>query len=536
MSGVGVSRGRRPDSGPQRTPATGVKSCDAIVAWLLRVNRIYGPDEHLAVASRFVQALADSPRDIAASESQVSRWERAAVRVSHAVICRYEQVLGLVPGRLAAVADSLYRERLGRLGPSVLKRESSADTPAVRDQLSELCERAFGGDPFSGQDWDTLTDLLWTIPVLLHPRQLWNQLTERLLAEMLISEGLAWLSRCEAVNRLLGHPHGAAPVIDACASIIGDRRSQVLIEPMVLLELTPDRSAADQLLRQISSPTSPHAMRAAWCAVAEKSERGHFDAVQSQTLARAALDMLQDNESDFASRTGAAETLRHLGPRLGPALGRRVDQAANRDAAAGHVLRSGTTSAKELTTSVAERLSNATLRNMPREILRRDPMLEQLITDMVFHPQCSRRVLAAQTIAATPYRTPLAQALGHELNGRAGLTEVAVASAFVQALAHLGGPREAGLVQRLALTSGLPAAVTEAAARTVGHLPGDAAFWSRAVARLVRPRAELPANHAKALVYSLGTAGRRAELVDLAAQANIHSDVQVAATWWLDRV
>jgi hypothetical protein len=198
------------------------------------------------------------------------------------------------------------------------------------------------------------------------------------------------------------------------------------------------------------------------------------------------------------------------------------------------VLRSGTTSAKELTVAVAQRLSNATLMNMPREMLRHDPILEQLIAEMLFHPQGTRRVVAGQTISATPYRGPLAKVIGHELGNRACLTDGTVATAFVQALTHLGGPDQAALVHRLALTGGLPAPVGEAAAWSAGHLHAETAFWEGATARLTRPRAGASGCHAKGLVYSLGTARRTAELTHLAAHPDLHPDLRVAARWWLD--
>jgi hypothetical protein len=533
MGSTRSSRGRRPDAGPPAVQVTPARGCDALVAWLLRVNRIYGPDEHLAAASRFVRVFNDAPGRAPVSESQISRWEHASSRIPYPVIRRYEQVLGLAGGRITAIADTLYRERLGRLGPPSLQRHAGAGAEEARETLGRLCERALGDEDMSGHDWDALSDLLWTVPVVLHPRRLWNQLAERMLAELLIAEGLAWLSRCEALNRLLGHRDGASPVIEACAGIIADHRSQVLIEPMALLELSPDPAAAGHLLRQIDGPASAHALRGAWWAVAEKTGRGHFTAGQVHGLARAASDTLQDNGSHPACRMGAAETLRQILPSLSPAQGRALRKLASRDPAAGHVLRSGTTSSMEATTAVAQRLSAATIMNMSREVLHRDPTLEQLVAEMLFHPQGTRRVVAAQTIAATPYRGPLAAVIGRELGRRDTFADVTVATAFVQALTHLGGPAEASLMQRLAITSGPPAAVSETAAWAAGHLPSGANFWAAAAARLLRPEAGLTACHAKGLVYSFGTAGRTRDLARLAAAPQLHTDLRAAATWWL---
>lgn len=516
-------RGRPPDSGPSR-----VYGCEAVVAWLLRINRIFGGDETLAVASRFARELSGQ-----VSESQVSRWEHATARAGAEVIRRYERVLGLPDGRIGAVADSLYRESLGRLGPPVLRPHTDPDDDARRRRLAVLLERALGGEVMSGADWAELTEGVWSIPLLLHPRSLWDRLARRLLAELLIAEGTAWLNRCEAINRLLGHRDCTQSVIEACTGIIDDHRSQVLIEPMALLELTPHPAAARHLLRHIECPGGGHALRAAWWAVAEKAGRGHFTPEQLRYLTRTAAETLRDNGSHMACRLAAAETVRQVMPAAGTALLRHVlGKASKDDPVTGHVVRSGTTCSPATVRAVARNLAGATLIAMPRELLHGDPILERLISSMLFHPQGTRRVIAAQAIAATPYRWALAGAIGRELGRSPTLTNAALATALVQALTHLGGPGEAPLVRRLALSTGLPAPISESAAWVAGHLPGDdATFWERAARRIMLDDAD--PSLAKGLIYSLGTARRHGELRALAGTARLHPDLRTAAAWWL---
>ena len=504
------------------------------MAWLLRINRIYGEDENLAVASRFARAFAGGQGDPAVSESQVSRWEHATARAGAAVIRRYERVLGLEDGRIGAVAHSLYRESLGRLGPPVLRPPANPDDEVLRRRrLSRLLERALGDEEMTGADWAELTEGVWAIPLLLHPASLWDQLAVRLLAEMLIAEGTAWLNRCEAINRLLGHRDSTESVIEACTEIIDDHRSQVLIEPMALLELTPHPAAARHLLRHIEHPGGGHALRAAWWAVAEKAGRGHFSPEQLRCLTRTAAETLRDNGSHMACRLAAAETARQVMPAAATAsLRHALGKASKDDPVTGHVVRSGTTCAPATVWAIARNLSGATLIAMPRELLHRDPILERLIASMLFHPQGTRRVITAQAIAATPYRWALAAAISRELGRSATLANAALATALVQALTHLGGPGEAPLVRRLALSTGLPAPISESAAWVAGHLPGeDSAFWSSAVRRIVLEDAE-PCL-AKGLVYSLGTARRHDELRALAGTARLHPDLRTAAGWWL---
>jgi hypothetical protein len=511
-----------------------------VVGWLLRINRIYGPDEQFAIASRFVRAFAAGPRGLPASESQISRWERAGSALPPGAVRRYEQLLDLGDGRIMAVAHTVFRESAGRLGPPLLRGQAET-ADQIRRRLGTLLDRALGGDTMTGPDWDDLTAALWEIPVLLHPADLWNRLAERLLAELLIAEGPAWMYRCEAVNRMLGHPDGTAAVIAACAQVIDDPRSPILIEPMALLELTPDPAAARHLLAQIESPRSDHARRAAWWAVAEKIGRGHFSSAQIQTIIRAAVEALLDPASPVTSRLSAAETLRQTLPSADADARRALARLAQDDPVLGSVMANGTTSASQTVTAVARRLADATLTGVLRDVLHHDPMLERFVADLLFHPQGTRRVVAGQAIAATPYRPALAAAIGREL-GRAGtLADPILATTLVQALTHLGGPAQAGLVQRFALDHRLPAAVSDAAAWVVGHL-GEAdgsSFWARAGQRFGAANGgRLPRARAEGLVYSLGTAslrrpGHRDQLARLTADATVDAELRRAAAWWL---
>jgi hypothetical protein len=506
-----------------------------VVAWLLRVNRIYGPDEQFAVASRFVRAFAAGPQGMSVSESQISRWERAGAALPPGALPRYENLLDLNDGRISAVAHIVHRESAGRLGPPLV-RTVPEDEDRTRRRLTELLDRALGADVMTGPDWDELTAALWEIPVLLHPHDLWDTLAERLLAEMFIAEGPAWLFRCEAVHRMLGHRDGTAAVIAACAGVIADPRSQILIEPMTMLDLTPDPAAARHLLAEIENSRSDHARYAAWWAVSEKAGRGHFTAAQIQWLIRAATETLLDSGSPADVRLAAAETMRQILPSAPADVRNLLNRLARNDPVIESVVTLGTTAASHTVRAVVRRLADAALTGVRRDVLHFDPMLEQFITSLLFHPHGTRRVVAGQAIAATPYRIALAAAIGRELTRPATLADPILATALVQALSHLGGPAEAGLVQRLALDQRRPAAVGEAAAWIVGHLRGSegASFWSRAAHQIGR----LPRTRADGLVYSLGTASlhrpsRRADLARLVGDPGLHAELRQAAAWWL---
>src|SRR5579859_6251404 len=202
--------------------------CEDAVAWLLRANRLHGPDQRWASMTVFAAAFRGGSWPAPVSPSQISRWETAAARAGFGVLRRYEQLLGLPQGRLVAIADWVYRKASGRPGPSVLDRGLDPEDPRVQDRAGELFERALSADVMTGLDWDELTSELLAFPVaFVHPRTAWADLSERLLAELLITDGPAWLSRIEAVDRLLAHPRARPSIVAACAALAADPACQV---------------------------------------------------------------------------------------------------------------------------------------------------------------------------------------------------------------------------------------------------------------------------------------------------------------------
>ena len=69
--------------------------CEDRIAWLLRVNRIYGRDEQLSVGTEFARAYRGGVAQRSVDGTQITRWELARQRVGYTPIRRYEQLLGL---------------------------------------------------------------------------------------------------------------------------------------------------------------------------------------------------------------------------------------------------------------------------------------------------------------------------------------------------------------------------------------------------------------------------------------------------------
>ena len=432
------TRGRPVAATPVAAAAGGAAGDDRI-AWLLRTNRIFGREDQFATGTNFARALKGTRSDRAVDNAQVTRWERGRQRPGFGVLRAYEELLELPPLRLVVVADMVNRELDGRPGRSQLSRRPAADRRATRTATMALLDQALSDALMTGDDWDDLTISLWELPdLILYPESLWTTLADRLLAEMIIADGVQWLQRSEAMIRLLGHPDGELPVIAACAALVADTRSQVMIEPLMLLEATAHPDAAGHVLRQIANPTNGYALQGAWWAAAEKVGQGHFSIPQQRELAREAIALLSDLSDSSGYRIAAAEVVRSLDPAVHREVAPTVAGIVARDRLSARVVNSGRISDTEPSRVLVARLSAATISNMPRDALAADPMLMRLLDDMFFHPQLSRRFIAVHTIKATPYRRALARALIAELSTRHGLADASTAPAMIDAVGQFG--------------------------------------------------------------------------------------------------
>jgi hypothetical protein len=79
-----------------------------------------------------------------------------------------------------------------------------------------------------------------TVPgLVLTPRSLWAELTYRLVVEANIANGVPWMLRSEALNRLLAHPAGQDAAIAVVRDLALDRSSHSMAGTMSALEVTP---------------------------------------------------------------------------------------------------------------------------------------------------------------------------------------------------------------------------------------------------------------------------------------------------------
>lgn len=510
------------------------------MGWLLRVNRVLGPDRNLATAVRFAAALRASGGG-PASPARVSQWETGAARVGRRTVRRYERLLGLPVDRLAAVADAIAQTGPGGAGPGFAEPCDVAEL-ADRERAWRLLDRALGGAPMSGSAWAEITASLAARPdVLIYPRDGWERLTHRLLTEMVVADGPPWLQRNTALARLLAHPSGCAATIAACASFAADPAHQVFMEPLAALHVTAHPDAFRLVRAQLANPTSGRALCGALVAAIHKVERAQLAPAQLAGLVRLAADLAGDPQ--------IPDEVRHLVPVLlarlpgeagGPAV-TRLRRLAGADPVGRNVLGSGRTHSTATTVAVVARVTlrvGAQVTRLVREPPESDDLLPVLVEEMVFAPDPVTRLNAGFLIAATPYRAPVAEAVAGEVPD-ALRGDDARAVALLAALGALGTCPDRRVLERLVLAPAVRPAVNEAAARALGLVPGRSAeeFWRAALHRHLTAwrgtGSSTTLTTLRRLVQALGVAGERWILAELGHDPDVPAAIRAAAAWWL---
>jgi len=112
------------------------------LGWLLRVSRRFSPDEAMHSGRTFARAFATGASQTLAP-SQITRWETGELLPTRETIRRYEQLLGLVPESLVAVADTMMR--YGADGASL---RASQEADQDRDRLLRAAATASSSSRF----------------------------------------------------------------------------------------------------------------------------------------------------------------------------------------------------------------------------------------------------------------------------------------------------------------------------------------------------------------------------------------------------
>ncbi|MEV6847039.1 hypothetical protein [Actinoplanes sp. NPDC051411] len=501
---------------PHRPPsASAVPGCRQRIAWLLRVNRRFGPGGRDLRLAGFAARLAAA--GCPASAGQLSRWETGRLPVPHHAVVAYEKVLGLPRNRLVTVVDGIYRHRTDRASPSRLDRRIGPDDRSALTRAEDLLDQVLSDGPMSGADWDELTVLLTTFGTVVMPGRWWGRLTQRLLSEQLVSDGDPWRQRSESTHRLLWLPASRPYLIGACAAVVRDPASQIVIEPLAVLDVVDDPAVSALIAAQLIDPVSERTLRGALLAGAARARNRQFSPGQLRRIGPAVLDLLTDTVWSAAVRPLAAELLGNLPPGL-----RAAGVARLRAAVAGHAESAVDGQPRRVTGRiVASVLSHTEAYDDGTP----DDLLTRVADEMLFSANPDVRLHAAQVLGATPFRAALADACCTELRKPAVAGDPALAGALLDALPFVAGPEHRRTVETLVTASGLPAETAGSAAWTVAHVPGTSSdlFWAGALRRPVcRP----------GLTYALGISGRHDWLTRLADDPAMPGEVRSAARWW----
>ncbi|MGR6320046.1 hypothetical protein Q2K19_25635 [Micromonospora soli] len=448
------------------------------------MNRLYGPNERWMRGSDFADAFQGGCWPERTSVYRISRWETAAVRVPYLAVRRYEELLQLPANRLVALLDAIYRYSAATDGSCPLLGRGLRDgSPGQMARLEELVEAVRSEDVVTGSDWDELSAYLAFTPrQVITPRSTWSDITERLLAEMIVADGVAWMQRYEALNRLLAHPIGQQHAVAACASLAADRSNQVFVEIVSALDASPHPDTSRHVLDQLVNPTNDRAQYGALLACVRKLRYGHFTEPQTRRLVTVVDELALDPARYEDAQPLATELLRQLPADVPAAAKARLRHVVAGDPTLSHVLTAGRLATVEAGDVLVARMTNTTLANMPRDVPNfRDELLPTLLDEMLFSPVFDVRLHAAILLFGTPYRRPVATALALELGSHTAAFSVDVAHAMIEALRILGDHRQRPLIERLTTANGVPPAITVAATQAIGHIGGrsDDIYWKR---------------------------------------------------------
>lgn len=497
-------------------------SAQARVGWLLRVNRTLGTHTRHRSLNGFAHDFAPGQR---IAPSTLSRWETGKVTIPHWVPARYEATLALPSMLLSAAADTSYRyhTRPSALIPNWAQHRQR---PAPGPGLDQLVDRAVGDDTMTAGAWDRLSELIARRPQLvLSPATTWSRLSERLLTELSIADGVQWMVRAESYHRLIAHPHGQQPAIFTATAAADDSSAQSMIGHLSVFTASSHPAASTSVIRHVTDPATIRTFYGALLTSVKKLRDGHFSLAQVRSLLPVLFELLTGNqeEAGLAARMFAA-----LPGDLRAQLPRRIRTATGLAAA-------GT--ADESVVRLCDSVLSTAAGEDP---LPPDPVLPVLVHEMLADPVFDVRLCAMFLLYASPYRPHLARALAAELvTLLRRRTNRHRTLRILESLRVLGGPSERTLVERLLLAWDMPAEIHDMAAYTLGHIGGRSTdtfyrtAFSRYSSHLVRTPAACDASVLDRLVYAFGIHHNDELLRRAVTDQALPGHVRTAAAWWL---
>ena len=399
----------------------------------------------------------------------------------------------------------------------------------------------------SGWNWDELTGLLSTVPMLLVvPSRMWTDIASRLLEEMVVSDGLAWMQRFEALNRLLGHPVGQQAAIAACVSHVADPANQEFVEPVSVLDESAHVDAGRHVLRQLTHPINERTRYGALLACIRKVRYGHFTPEQMNvTGAGRDGDARRTRLQRRRGRPRAWRCCDRCPRRFAPSLDPRLRRALVDDRTLGAVLAAGRLAARVTSRVVVDRIVRAAEADLARTTPGfTDDLLPVLVDEILFAPVLDVRLFAAKLMrrdAVRRRRSPRPSRPSWRDRTWSADSHSGRCPCWADC-AVFGDAEQRSLVERLVLASGLPGQVSTAAVASIAHVGGVSSdqFWpngDRAARSSLAP-APGPVERGRAQGARLRPRHRPQSRTAPAGSATTRrrpDPVRAAASWWLDR-
>ncbi|WP_157546848.1 hypothetical protein [Hamadaea tsunoensis] len=508
------------------------------VGWLLRVNRMHGPDEALHSGRTFARAF-PTRTSVSLAPSQITRWETGELLPARGAVRRYEGLLGLAPESLVAVADAMMHSAAD--GASLRTRQDTGHDHD-RDRLYHLLDRVTAADALTGADWSALAEIVAGRPELeLYPPRLWHEVADRLLDEMVEAVGVEWLQRQTAMSRLIRHPAAGPHAVARCIAHADDPTSLLIVEPLSLLGDARDRVANQYVLRQLENPAGERALEGALQAAVYKAGRLHFDDQESVRLMASLAALMNDPATSTGDLALAVEAGRRLArqPSYAGAVSRRLPAAS----LAHHVWTSRRLAGLATAQTTSARIAAAVHSRLAPHTGGVDVMLAVLVEEALFLPDPDRSFAAAMLIGATPYRIPFTQILLDEVRvdlvRQRGTYPLATA---LRVLTLLGVDTHRPLIHDLLTQRGASETVRQAAAWATpfcgGRFPEQT--WRQILTVQVAAWQQNPATTngsvLHGITFGIGTEHHGGLLADIRDRPDVPHTVRATAACWLRRI
>ncbi|TNC47036.1 hypothetical protein [Mumia zhuanghuii] len=224
------------------------------VGWLLRQWRLMSADTTLRKLQPYAEVLAHHGHR--ADASRISRWESGRLRVPESVLRSYEEILGLPRAGLAALCEGMARS-WGARPPT--------RTTEVSDETLAEAFATVQGAVVEGVDWFEWAGCVAGRRTLDDDgMRAFEPLVARLVSEASRANGLAHVTRYEALRRLIESPVHQPLVMRTIGAQVIDPEAQATLVPVVLIAEVRAEKAVQTLISLLGQPSAQLQLGATW--------------------------------------------------------------------------------------------------------------------------------------------------------------------------------------------------------------------------------------------------------------------------------